>query len=74
MSEQKSLFHKIRLWVMVALAVVVLIIVFQNLEPQKAQILIWEFTMPQSALIFGALAVGYGLGVLTAGRLLGRRK
>jgi uncharacterized integral membrane protein len=74
MAEQKSLLQKIRLGVMIALAVVVLIIVFQNLESRSTQILVWEFTMPQSALIFGALAVGYGLGSLSAGRLLGRRK
>jgi len=71
MAEQRSLFQKIRLGVMIALAVVILIIVFQNLESQKTQILIWEFTMPQSVLIFGALAVGYGLGA--AGQRLRRR-
>jgi uncharacterized integral membrane protein len=64
MSEQRTLLQKIRLWVMIALGVVVLIVVFQNLDSQETQILAWKFQMPQAALIFGSLAIGFGLGTL----------
>lgn len=69
MSEQRTLLQKIRLWVLLGLGVVMLIVVFQNLDSQETRILAWKLEMPLAALIIGALAVGFGLGVL-----MGRRR
>ena len=67
MAEKRTLIQKLRLAVMIALAVVVLIVAFQNMDPVETHILTMEFTMPQAAMMFGFLAAGFGLGVLWHG-------
>lgn len=55
------------------LAVLVLIVVLQNTESVETKILFMTMTMPRAALLFGALTVGFLLGIFTAGKVLGRK-
>jgi uncharacterized integral membrane protein len=56
------------------LALVVLIVVLQNTESVDTRILFVTVTMPRAALLFGALVVGFVIGIFTAGKLIGRKK
>ncbi len=56
------------------LALLVLIVVLQNTEPVETKILFFSITMPGAALLFGALVVGFIIGVFTAGKVLTRIK
>lgn len=55
------------------LCLLMLIVVLQNTASVDTGILIWKFSMPQAALLFLTLAVGFSTGVLVANRLTARR-
>ena len=57
-----------KLIVAAVLAVLVLIVVLQNTEAVETRILFVTLTMPRAALLFGALIVGFVLGLLTSTR------
>ena len=67
MAEKNTLIQKLRLGVMIALAVAVLIVAFQNMDSVETRILTMKFEMPQAAMMFGSLVAGFGLGVLWHG-------
>jgi uncharacterized integral membrane protein len=69
MTEGRTLYQKIRLVVVIVLAVAVLIIVFQNMDAIDTRVLMWKFEMPRAAMMFGALAVGFVMGALWNGLL-----
>ena len=50
------------------LAVLALIIVFQNTESIDTQVLFFTFPVPRALLVFVALAIGYLAGALRVGR------
>lgn len=50
------------------LAVLALIIVFQNTESIDTQVLFFTFPVPRALLVFVALAIGYMAGALRIGR------
>lgn len=54
-------------------ALLVLIVVLQNTESVDTKILFLTMTMPRAALLFGALIVGFLLGLFTAGKILNRK-
>jgi len=58
----------------VLLAVCVLIVVLQNTGTVETKILFFSIALPHAALLFGAVMVGFILGVFVAGRMLSRRK
>lgn len=54
-------------WKRLALAVVailVLIVIFQNTEQTSFAFFAWEIAMPRFLLLFVVLAIGAGLGIL----------
>lgn len=55
-------------------ALLAVIIVLQNTEVVETKLLFTTIAMPRAALLIGTLVIGYLLGVLTSGRLLGRKK
>ena len=66
--------HEIRIIAAAILALVVLVIVLQNTEAVETQLLFITLTMPRAAMLFGTLVIGFVLGVLAVGRLVGRPK
>lgn len=65
---------KIKIIVIAVLALLVLIIVLQNTQSVDTRILFMTITMPRAALLFGALVVGFVIGIYTAGRLFSAKK
>lgn len=53
---------------------VVIIVVLQNTETVQTQILFFTIEMPRAAMLFGAMLIGFAIGVIAAGRIvIGRR-
>jgi uncharacterized integral membrane protein len=65
---------RIKIIAIAVIAVLTLIVVLQNTESIQTQILFWNLTMPKALLLFGAVLVGFALGVLTVGRMSRRRR
>ena len=63
----KSLFQKIRLYILVVIAALAVIIIFQNTDNVKTQLLLWSITMPLAALLSVATLVGFAGGVVWVG-------
>ncbi|MFO7905985.1 MAG: LapA family protein [Pirellulaceae bacterium] len=64
-------------WKIVGIAVIVvivLIVVFQNTQSVETKLLFFSVTMPNAALLFGTLIIGFAIGVLTAGHIASRAK
>lgn len=57
---------------LVALAVIVIILVFQNTEQVETQLLVTSVTLPRALLLLTTAAIGYAAGVLTM--MLRRRR
>jgi len=66
--------NKLKIIVIAIVALLTLIVVLQNTEAVETKILFLSVTMPRAALLFGTLLVGFLLGVLAAGRLVGKAK
>ena len=63
----RSLYQKIRLYILVIIAVLAVIIIFQNTDNVKTQLLFWSITMPRAALLSVATLVGFAGGVIWVG-------
>jgi len=63
----KSLYQKIRLYTLVIIAVLAVIIIFQNTDNVETQLLLWSITMPRAALLSVATLVGFAGGVIWVG-------
>jgi uncharacterized integral membrane protein len=66
------MWQKIKIAAIAVLALLVLIVVLQNTESVETRILFFSIIMPRAALLFGALVVGFIIGVFTAGKVLKR--
>ena len=64
--------QKLKIAGIALLALLVLIIILQNTESVETKILFFSITMPRAALLFGALVVGFIVGLFTAGKVLAR--
>ena len=65
---------KVKIVIATLLGIVILIVVLQNTEVVETKLLFMSVSMPRAALLFGTLLVGFALGVLMAGRLVGVRR
>jgi uncharacterized integral membrane protein len=70
----KELLRKIRLFLMVVAALLVLIVVLQNTQTVETKILTFTLEMPRAALLLGTLSIGYVLGALTAHRIIKKKE
>lgn len=55
-------------------ALLVLVVVLQNTDAVETKVLFFTIAMPRAALLFGALVMGFIIGVFTAGKMLARKK
>ena len=61
----------------VAIAVIALvagIVLWQNTQAVETKLLFVTLTMPNAALLFGGLVIGFAIGVLTAGHIVSSAK
>jgi len=73
-NAKTPLTQKLKIALIAAAAVIVLIVVLQNTESVQTRILFVTIEMPRAAMLFGTLAVGFGLGFLVAGWMIWRKK
>jgi len=66
--------QNIRLILIALAALVLLVIVAQNLERQTVSVLFMEISMPLALLLIGTAIIGYIGGLLSAGVLFSRKR
>jgi uncharacterized integral membrane protein len=62
--------NKLKVLAIAAITLVVLIVVLQNTQVVETHLLFLTVTMPNAALLFGTLIIGFAIGVLTAGHIV----
>ena len=63
------MWQRIKVTGVAILALFVLIVVLQNTEIVDTRVLFVTVSMPRAALLFGALVVGFIIGIFAAGKL-----
>ena len=66
-SGGKSLYQKVRLYTLVGIAVLAVIVIFQNTEDVKTHLLFWTIEMPRAALLSVTVLAGFTGGVICMG-------
>lgn len=62
--------NKLKLIAIGVLALLVLVVVLQNTQAVETKLLFLTLTLPNAALLFGTLIIGFAIGVLTAGHII----
>ncbi len=66
----KETMNKMKLVAIAVVSLIVLIVVLQNTQAVETNLLFLTVTMPNAALLFGTLIIGFAIGVLTAGHIV----
>ena len=66
----KGTMNKLKLVAIAVISLLVLIVVLQNTQAVETNLLFLTVTMPNAALLFGTLIIGFAIGVLTAGHIV----
>ena len=66
--------NKLKVVAIAVIAVVAVIVVFQNTQAVETKLLFLTVTLPNAALLFGTLIMGFAIGVLTAGHIVSNAK
>lgn len=66
--------NKMKIVAIAVIALVVVIVVLQNTQAVETKLLFLKVTMPNAALMFGTLVIGFAIGVLTAGHIVSSAK
>ena len=70
----KGTMNKLKLVAIAVVSLLVLIVVLQNTQAVETNLLFLTVTMPNAALLFGTLIIGFAIGVLTAGHIVSTAK
>jgi putative membrane protein len=65
---------KLKIVGIAVIVLIVVIVVLQNTQAVDTKLLFFTVTMPNAALLFGTLIIGFAIGVLTAGHIVSRAK
>ena len=66
----KGTMNKLKIVGIAVIVVIVVVVVFQNTQAVETKLLFLTVTMPNAALLFGTLIIGFAIGVLTAGHIV----
>jgi uncharacterized integral membrane protein len=66
--------NKLKIVVIAVNALFAAVVVLQNTQPVETKLLFLTMTLPNAALLFGTLIVGFAIGVLTAGHIVSNAK
>lgn len=61
--------NKLKVVAIAVVTLLVLIVVLQNTQAVETNLLFLTLTMPNAALLFGTLIIGFVIGVTTAGHI-----
>jgi uncharacterized integral membrane protein len=70
----KEQISKLKLVAFGVIALFAFIVVLQNTQPVETKLLFLTLTLPNAALLFGTLIIGFAIGVLTAGHIVSNAK
>ena len=70
----KGTMNKLKFVAIAVIALVAVIAVLQNTQEVETTLLFFTVTMPNAALLFGTLVIGFAIGVLTAGHIVSTAK
>ena len=70
----KGTMNKLKFVAIAVIALVVVVVVLQNTQDVETKLLFTTVTMPNAALLFGTLVIGFAIGVLTAGHIVATAK
>ena len=70
----KGTINKLKIVAIAVITLVVVVVVLQNTQAVETKLLFLTVTMPNAALLFGTLIVGFAIGVLTAGHVVSSAK
>jgi lipopolysaccharide assembly protein A len=70
----KGTVNKMKVVGIAVVALLVVIVVLQNTQSVETKLLFFTVTMPNAALLFGTLVIGFAIGVLTAGHIVSGAK
>ena len=70
----KGTINKLKIVGIAAIVLIVLVVVLQNTQNVDTTLLFVTVTMPNAALLFGTLIIGFAIGVLTAGHIVSSAK
>ena len=63
----KNLFQKVRLYTFTGIALLAVIVIFQNTKPVTTDLLFWSLDMPRAALLSVTMLAGFAGGVIWTG-------
>jgi lipopolysaccharide assembly protein A len=66
--------NKVKIVGIAVIALIVVVVVLQNTQAVETRLLFLTVTMPNAALLFGTLIIGFAIGVLTAGHIVSSAK
>ena len=66
--------NQLKVIAIACIALIIVIMVLQNTQAVETKLLFLTVTLPNAALLFGTLIVGFALGVLTAGYIVSTAK
>ena len=66
----KGTINKLKIVGVAVIALIIVVVVLQNTQSVETQLLFFTVTMPNAALLFGTLIIGFAIGVLTAGHIV----
>jgi uncharacterized integral membrane protein len=70
----KGTINKLKIVGVALIALIVVVVVLQNTQAVETKLLFLTVTMPNAALLFGTLIIGFAIGVLTAGHIVPNAK
>jgi putative membrane protein len=70
----KGTINKLKIVGVAVIALIVVVVVLQNTQSVETRLLFFTVTMPNAALLFGTLVIGFAIGVLTAGHIVSSAK
>jgi len=66
--------NKLKLVAIAVLVLIVVVVVLQNTQAVETKLLFLTLTLPNAALLFGMLIIGFAIGVFTAGHIVSAAK
>jgi uncharacterized integral membrane protein len=70
----KGTLNKLKIVGIAVVVLLVVVMVLQNTQVVETNLLFLTVTMPNAALLFGTLIIGFAIGVLTAGHIVSSAK
>jgi putative membrane protein len=66
----KGTIDKLKIVGIAVIVLIVVVVVLQNTQAVETKLLFLTVTMPNAALLFGTLIIGFAIGVLAAGHIV----